>query len=84
MPYITQDRRAFIANGGIAEGAGELNYAITKLIIAYVSRHNNYQGMNDVIGALEAAKQEFYARWVRPYEDYKIAVNGDVYPTGES
>jgi len=84
MPYITKDRRQFLANGDIAAGSGELNYAITTLIIAYVSLHNNYQGMNDVIGALEGAKLEFYARWVRPYEDYKIAVNGDVYPTGES
>jgi hypothetical protein len=84
MPYITKQDRINLDAGGSAQTAGELNYEFTKLIVDYVSRNNNYQGMNDIIGALEGAKLEFYARWVRPYEDYKIAVNGDVYPTGES
>ncbi len=32
-----------------------------------------------VIGVLECAKLELYARVVRPYEDVKAMLNGDVY-----
>ena len=39
----------------------------------------NYQTCNDVMGALEGAKAEFYRRVVGPYEDQKIEENGDVY-----
>ena len=38
-----------------------------------------YQTMNDIIGALEGAKLEFYRRVVVPYENDKIEQNGDVY-----
>jgi hypothetical protein len=33
-----------------------------------------------VLGAMEAAKLEFYRRIVSPYEDEKIALHGDVEP----
>lgn len=39
----------------------------------------NYQAINDVIGALEGCKLEFYRRLVSEYEDGKAATNGDVY-----
>jgi len=38
-----------------------------------------YQTINDVIGALEGAKMEFYRRVAVPYEEGKIILNGDVY-----
>lgn len=86
MPYIPQDRRHAVGvdvdNNSPAASAGELNFQLTEVLIGYVKRHNNYQGINDVIGALEAAKMEFYRRWVVPYEEFKMHVNGDVYPTG--
>jgi hypothetical protein len=63
------------------QNAGELNYAVTNLVLGYIAQHGkNYQHINDVIGALEGAKLEFYRRLVGPYEDTKIAENGDVYP----
>jgi len=34
--------------------------------------------MNDVMGALAGAQQEFYRRHVGPYEDKCITKNGDV------
>ncbi|WP_439397023.1 DUF6899 family protein [Bradyrhizobium sp. PMVTL-01] len=37
--------------------------------------------MNDVLGALDGAKAEFYRRVAAPYEDAKIADSGDVYPS---
>lgn len=78
MPYINESDR-FIARTKPAT-AGELNYAFTIMLMAYLRRNGKcYQTMNDVIGALEGAKAEFYRRVVAPYEDEKIKENGDVY-----
>lgn len=81
MPYITQEDRAALARGLVADGPGELNYAITKLCIQYCEGREKfgYQYVNDVLGALEGAKLEFYRRFAAPYEDHKIIINGDVY-----
>ena len=79
MPYIFQHRRQELAQGSAAESAGELNYLITMTCHAYMRRNGiSYQKYNDVIGALEGAKLEFYRRQVTPYEDIKIKENGDV------
>jgi hypothetical protein len=60
--------------------AGELNYEVTLLIRSYLAVHGrSYQVFNDITGALEGAKTEFYRRVVSPYEDEKIKLNGDVY-----
>ena len=80
MPYITALRRQEIDNGGFPMTAGELNYVITTKALEYL--HNtelNYQTLNDIIGAFEGAKLEFYERVVRPYEESAIQRNGDVY-----
>lgn len=59
--------------------AGVLNYLITKLIHAlYPLELNNYRKFNEIMGVLECAKQEYYRRWIGPYEDKKITENGDV------
>lgn len=84
MPYIDQLARTLINLGDIApETPGELNYAITKLLYHYLHRkedtYRSYQTINDILGALEGAKLEFYRRVAAPYEDTKIAENGDVY-----
>lgn len=40
----------------------------------------NYESeMGDLLGAIEAAKLEFYRRVAAPYEDKKCMENGDVY-----
>jgi len=59
--------------------AGELNYIISRILISYTRGRETYEMLNTVIGALEAAKLEFYRRQVVPYEDEKIALNGDIY-----
>lgn len=81
MPYIRQaDRDQLDNDAGVAETAGELNYQITRLIIDYFENNGGrYQQINDVLGALEGAKLEFYRRVAAPYEDMKIEENGDVY-----
>lgn len=57
-----------------------MNYLFTKLALDYVrsGRAFGYQAINDVLGAFEGAKQEFYRRFAAPYEDDKIMENGDV------
>lgn len=90
MPYIEQGRRSAIVWAGLYGGVdaahvaseGELNFAITYLINTYVEREGkSYKTFNAIIGALECAKLEMYARRIRPYEDRKKEENGDVYPS---
>ena len=90
MPYITQDKRPSIDNLielVACNNAGELNYAITTLVLKYVNEEArmaaklSYGLINEVMGVLECAKQELYRRLAAPYEDDKIIENGDVYTT---
>jgi len=84
MPYITQNDRykfdvALIALPRI-ETAGELNYLITQLARKYILDHGlRYEHINAIRGALVCVGDEFYRRVIAPYEDKKIAENGDVY-----
>lgn len=81
VPYIKQeDRERLISQQSIPRTPGELNYTITSYIIDYIRLHKlSYQTINDIIGALEGAKLEFYRRIAVPYENKKIKDNGDVY-----
>jgi uncharacterized protein DUF6899 len=79
MPYIKKEDRVHV-DLAYPTNAGELNYAITCLCRDYFHTHGGrYQQVNDVVGALEGAKLEFYRRVAAPYEDQKILENGDVY-----
>ena len=81
MPYITEERRELLlVQGEPAETPGDLNYLITQLCINYYYNHiHNYQTLNDIVGALECAKTEFYRRLAVPYEEQKRRENGDVF-----
>ncbi len=85
MPYITQDARSRIEAGEAPRSAGELNYALTRLVDSYLSRRAGSEGrlrydhLNEVIGVLECAKLELYRRVAAPYEDQKRLESGDVY-----
>lgn len=80
MPYIdAQAKEELVRNLRDPENVGELNYCITRLIRDYWEHNQRYQSINDVLGALEGAKLEFYRRVAEPYEDRKIQQNGDVY-----
>ena len=81
MPYVEKKQRSNIINGHIPpETPGELNYALSHVCREYMrKKHKRYSTFNDIIGALEAAKIEFYDRIVRPYEDKAIVRNGDIY-----
>jgi hypothetical protein len=85
VPYIERNMRAVI-NNRLADvlaivrdlSAGEVNYLITQIIRAWTTRAT-YGRFNEAVGILECAKLELYRRAVAPYEDKKIAENGDVY-----
>lgn len=82
MPYISQGQRKSLGERFVnyADNAGELNYILTTIIFEYFVKHGGrYQQINDILGALEGAKLEFYRRVAAPYEDTKIKENGDVY-----
>ena len=80
MPYIERKQRQELSEGRTPETSGELNYMITLQIIEYLKlKKFKYDTLNDVIGALEGAKSEFYRRIVVPYEKGKKEENGDVY-----
>lgn len=78
MPYIKKETREVARFE--PSSAGELNFAITMLIKTYQQfRGLSYQTVNDIVGALEGAKAEYQRRVVAPYENSKIAENGDVF-----
>jgi hypothetical protein len=84
MPYITQDVRIDMAEKLCVpemSTPGELNYVLTTVVLDYLEAHElSYSTINDILGAMEGAKAEFYRRVAAPYEDRKIKQNGDVYP----
>lgn len=81
MPYIKgYERESYEPHGPAANTPGTLNFQITVLINKYLERHELcYDTINDIVGAIEGAKLEFYRRVAAPYEDEKIQENGDVY-----
>jgi hypothetical protein len=81
MPYIDSDARRRIDQGGKPNTAGELNYAITKVVDQYLLDKGGirYAHINEVVGALECAKLELYGRIAAPYEDEKVRTEGEVY-----
>ena len=83
MPYTSNK----IWVGDIeVKSPGELNQIISSLIDEYIKYHTitygrelTYVMLNDILGALEGAKLEFYRRIVVPYENLQCSRNGDVY-----
>lgn len=82
MPYIKEDRRKALMINWEPKDSGELNYMLTQEITNYL-KHKGlcYQTLNDIMGALEGAKLEFYRRVAAPYETLKMSQNGDCYDT---
>lgn len=78
MPYIENHKKMYAKLEPV--NAGELNYAITMMLQAYIEHlGTSYQTFNDVMGVLEGAKLEMYRRRIARYEDVKKMTNGDVY-----
>jgi len=85
MPYVSPAARDQLDLGIAPKDAGELNYAVTRLVDSYLATlaerdgRLRYAHVNEAVGVLECAKLELYRRIVAPYEDQKIAESGDVY-----
>jgi hypothetical protein len=85
MPYIKHSQRKRYdkhLNQLVCELADEggLNYCITKLCIGWLTINGmNYRNANAVMGVLSCAAKELYRRAVAPYENSKLAENGDVF-----
>jgi hypothetical protein len=79
MPYVSKNSRTRLDEGAYLKTPGELQYKIALLINEYMGNKCDYQTLNDVMGALAGAQQEFYRRIVAPYENEKLETNGDVY-----
>jgi len=87
MPYISQEERkrfdreidallAKFKESSPDRVDGQLNYVISRLLVnLYEPRYFNY---NRAMGVLASVTQEFYRRFVAPYEDMKIKENGDI------
>jgi hypothetical protein len=58
---------------------GEFNYVVSRLIWKIFTLTPSYTLGNNLIGALECIKSEFYRRLLTPYEEKKIVENGDLY-----
>lgn len=63
------------------DGAGHLNYAITRLmlLIAFPDGRVNYPSLALLTGVLNNVSDELYRRVIVPYENQKRNANGDVY-----
>ena len=80
MPYISKEAREELFNRD-PENPGELQYLIAAMIGDYLADKGeySYNTLNDVMGALSGAQQEFYRKIVAPYEDKREMLNGRVY-----
>ncbi|MCI0561810.1 MAG: hypothetical protein MN733_25265 [Nitrososphaera sp.] len=83
MPYITQERRPLldkIVDAMLWENIkadGDLNY----ILFAFAKRSPHfmsYNALKNLRGELAEARDEIGRRLLEPYEDKKIAENGDV------
>ncbi len=80
MPYIHPADRAPITKG-YPQTPGELNYAITCLVLRYLEDSGtpaSYTKFNEAMGALHCASAEIYRRLGSVLEDAAIERNGDL------
>lgn len=85
MPYVSDSRKSTIAIPHVSSD-GDLNYVITRMAeerlwqrLEYDWDNVNYEDIAAVYGTLQAAAAEYYRRVVVPYEERKMAENGDVF-----
>ncbi len=89
MPYIKpEDRPKFQTlidaailvlrkpNGEIPKG--EINYLFSKILYELFDDKPSYDRGSDIHGVCHDIAAEFYRRKMAPYEDEKIATNGDI------
>lgn len=82
MPHIPQEERRFADLQGHADrlgnslqSPGQLNFAITRVVLAYLGDDPHYSDYRGVLGDLVCVILELYRCKVAPYEDLKIIQN---------
>lgn len=85
MPYITEERKERIEIPHVLN-VGELTYVIDRMaeelawqMAGYDFDKLRYESLASVRGAINNAADEFYRRVIAPFEDGKIAKNGDIF-----
>jgi len=84
MPYIKRERRSLFdshleACASQILNEGDFNYCIYKMASLLIEGiGGNYQNLSMCSSAMEHAKLEWYRKRVAPYEEKKIAENGDI------
>lgn len=79
MPYIEGKNRAALEFQP-PFSAGTLNYKISRLVSIYLGFVGlSYQNLHDVVGVLRDVATEIERRFMAPYEDRKLAENGEVF-----
>jgi hypothetical protein len=84
MPYIAKKERVKFEKpiqelADNIETDGDLNYCISLLMHKILEKRGvRYQNMNNIMGAIDCAKMEFYRTVASPYEDEKKTENGSV------
>jgi hypothetical protein len=89
MPYIRQEFRENyddlidqivdkLSRDRFVNGAGEINYVISRLIWKIFESDKCYNMANSLMGTLGCVQAEFYRERVAPYEDVKQQENGNI------
>ncbi len=80
MPYLTGFRKDEMRKGDYSKVAGDLNYALTTVIIQYLVRKKlRYQTLNDIVAALLLATDEFQERVRQPLQFFPGIVQDAIY-----
>lgn len=81
MPYLEETRKEALDNKLISpDKGGDINYLVTQLCQEFLElKGESYATYNEIIGALECCKFEFYRKKIAPYEDKKEIQNGTVW-----
>lgn len=89
MPYIEPSARKRLASYAdpTPMTPGELTYVIQHAMANYLDLRGRlqpcgirYEDLAVCLGALEGAKLDLIERVIKPYEEAKRVVNGDVWP----
>ena len=70
-----------LSQGDLDQAAGMVNYSCTRLVLRVVKlsgKKFNYATLALMTGVFSNIQSEFYRRKGAPYEDLKVAENGDL------
>ncbi len=88
MPYIPRNERkqyqeildslASLVPQDRMQRPGHMNYIVSLLVEKVYGKQLRYADHNEVVGFLQCIALEFYRRKTAPYEDIKVAEEGDL------